>query len=115
MICSLILLYLLALIGPSAATGATTSNDSTDIQKPWRNDPRLLGRFHPEYPDDVQVIVHDGGPRITDRRPEGVWVRVMGCDGEVFRGQVLNQPNQLEKVKEGDMVPRCSEWVWGKV
>lgn len=104
MICSLILLYLLALIGPSAATGATTSNDSTDIQKPWRNDPRLLGRFHPEYPDDVQVIVHDGGPRITDRRPEGVWVRVMGCDGEVFRGQVLNQPNQLEKVKEGDII-----------
>lgn len=103
-ICPLIWLFLLALIGPSTATGTTINNNLTDTEKPWRSDPRLLGRFHPDYPDDVQVIVHDGGPRITDRRPEGVWVRVIGCEGEVFRGQVLNQPYQLEKVKQGDII-----------
>ena len=103
-ICLIVLLSLLALIGPSKATDVTIGNDSNDLKNPWRNDPRLLGRFHPEYPDDVQVIVHDGGPRTTDRRPEIVWVRVIGCDGEVFRGQVLNRPDQLEMVKQGDFI-----------
>jgi uncharacterized protein YegJ (DUF2314 family) len=113
MIC-FILRALLASNGPSTATGVTTGNDPTNIKKPWRSDPRLLGRFHSEYPDDVKVIVHDGGPRTTDRRPEVVWVRVIGCDGEVFRGQVLNRPFHLEKVKQGDfikfIVPKSGEY-----
>jgi len=57
-----------------------------------RNHPKLHSRFHPEYPDDVQVIVHEGGPRITDRRPEVVWVRVIGVERDVFTGEVLNEP-----------------------
>jgi hypothetical protein len=31
----------------------------------WRDDPLLKGRFHPDFPDDLQVVVHDGGPRLT--------------------------------------------------
>jgi len=27
----------------------------------WRNHPALVGRFHPEFYDDMQVYVHDGG------------------------------------------------------
>lgn len=67
----------------------------------WRVHPKLEGRFHPQYPDDLQVVVHDGGPRLSDRRPELVWVRVNGVDGDVFTGRVLNQPHQLRTVQQG--------------
>ncbi len=70
----------------------------------WRTHPKLKGRFHPEHPDDLQVIVHDGGPRLTDRRPEAVWVAVTGCDGDVFAGRVLNQPSQLCAVQQGQQI-----------
>ncbi len=70
----------------------------------WRAHPKLKGRFAQEYPDDLQVIVHDGGPRITERRPEGVWVTVTGCDGDVFTGRVLNQPEQLLTVQQGQQI-----------
>jgi len=68
----------------------------------WRNHPKLQGQFHADHPDDIQVIVHDGGPRMTDRRPEGVWLRVVAVDGDVFTGDVLNQPQQLNSVHQGD-------------
>jgi hypothetical protein len=70
----------------------------------WRQHPRLRGRFLPEYPDDLQVLVHDGGPRLTDRRPELVWVRVTGGEGDVFTGRVLNKPHQLVTVSEGSEI-----------
>ncbi len=66
----------------------------------WRTHDKLKGRFHPEHPDDLQVIVHDGGPRITDRQPEAVWVTVTGCEGDIFTGRVLNQPTQLRTVQQ---------------
>ena len=71
----------------------------------WREHPKLRGRLQPQHPDDVQVLVHDGGPRLTDRRPEAVWVRVVACsEGDVFTGEVLNQPQQLTSVRQGDRV-----------
>ena len=70
----------------------------------WRSHPQLKEHFHPEHPDDLQVIVHDGGPRITDKRPEAVWVTVTDCDGDVFTGRVLNQPTQLHTVQQGQQI-----------
>ena len=70
----------------------------------WRDDPRLKGRFHPENPDDVQVIVHDGGPRMTDHAVEEMWVRVTGLDGEVFSGTLVNEPRQLSSVELGSEI-----------
>ena len=70
----------------------------------WRTHPKLKGRFHPEHPDDLQVIVHDGGPRITDRAPQAVWVTVNRCDGDVFGGRILNQPRQLRTIQQGQQV-----------
>ncbi len=71
----------------------------------WRDHPRLQGRFHPDAPDDVQVLVHDGGPRLTDRRPEVVWVTVIGCDdSDLFTGRVLNNPQHLVTASEGDEI-----------
>jgi hypothetical protein len=74
------------------------------MSQPWHTHPALAGRFHPDHPDDVQVIVHDGGPRLTDRRPEAVWVRVLAQDADVFTGEVLNRPQQLRTVNQGDHV-----------
>jgi hypothetical protein len=70
----------------------------------WRTHPKLKGRFHAEQRDDLQVIVHDGGPRITDKSPEVVWVRVTGCNGDVFVGTVLNGPMQLQTVHLGQQI-----------
>jgi hypothetical protein len=70
----------------------------------WRTHPKLKGRFLAEHPNDLQVIIHDGGPRITDRRPEAVWVTVTGCDGDIFIGRVLNQPTRLRPVQQGQQI-----------
>jgi hypothetical protein len=70
----------------------------------WRNDPDLIGRFLPDYPDDLQVVIHDGGPRFTDKRPELVWVRVTVKEPVAYRGTVLNQPDGLVTVKQGDPI-----------
>lgn len=82
----------------------------------WRTDPRFGGKFTAAgYPDDLQVIIHDGGPRITDRPPELPYVRVISCvDDNVYRGYVLNKPHQLQTVKKGDLimftVPLAFKW-----
>jgi hypothetical protein len=70
----------------------------------WRDHPKLRGRFLAEYPDDLQVIVHDGGPRLTSHRPELIWVRITRGDGNLFRGRVLNQPEQLSSVSQGSEI-----------
>ena len=68
----------------------------------WQNHPSLRDRLHPDYPGDLQVIAHDGGPRFTDHSPEMLWVRVTGCtDNTVSTGTVLNQPQQLTSIKQG--------------
>ena len=46
------------------------------MNAPWRTDPLLAGRFHQNYPDDLQVVVHDGGPRLSVIGPELMWVRL---------------------------------------
>jgi hypothetical protein len=70
----------------------------------WREHPTLKGRFLRDHPDDLQVIVHDGGPRITRNRPETVWVTVTGTDGKVFRGRLLNQPHNLQSIRQGSEI-----------
>lgn len=71
----------------------------------WRNDPLLKARFLPDYPDDLQVIIHDGGPRLTDARPELVWARVTGRQAaDRFTAIVLNRPHGLKSVTEGGQI-----------
>lgn len=71
---------------------------------PWRTDPGLRGRFHPQYPDDVQVLVHDGEPRRSGKRTEVCWVRVVAGDDGLYEGELLNQPHGLVTVKAGDRI-----------
>jgi hypothetical protein len=70
----------------------------------WRKHPHLVKRLHPDHPDDVQVLVHDGGPRLTPHRPELVWGRVLSVAADVFEAEILNQPQQLASVGRGDRV-----------
>lgn len=70
----------------------------------WQAHPKLKGRFNAEHPNELLVIAHDGGPHLTERRPELVLVEVTGCDGEVFTGTVLYQPIQLHCVRLGQQI-----------
>jgi hypothetical protein len=70
----------------------------------WRQHPKLRRRFHPAHPDDLQVLVHEGGPRTATRRPELIWVRVIGQSADAFLGTVLNTPTQLETIQAGSEV-----------
>lgn len=80
----------------------------------WRNHPKLREKLHPEHPDDVQVIAHDGGPRTTKHKPELVWVTVTGMEGDVFLGNILNKPDQLSSVSQNSqirfLVPTSGEY-----
>lgn len=71
----------------------------------WRAEEALKGKFHPQALDDLQVIVHDGGPRISDTQPEAIWARVHGIQGEnLYAGTVLNTPHQLKTVAKFDKI-----------
>lgn len=85
-----------------------------DTQKPWRDDPSLRERFHSDYPDDVQVMVHDGGPRFSEAAPELMWVRVLSREGaaykghaykgHAYKGQLLNAPHGLRSVQQNSTI-----------
>lgn len=92
---------------------------------PWRTDPALVGKLHPWYPDDLQILVHDGEPRRTGRRPELCWLRIeahlvgperriLAADESapppaalsrtVYLGELLNQPHNLTSIQRGDRI-----------
>jgi hypothetical protein len=70
----------------------------------WRSHPKLKARLLGEQLDELLVVVHDGGPLLTKRRPEVVRVQVTAYEGEVFRGRVLHQPIQLHTVRLGQVL-----------
>ena len=95
---------------PTKNSGTKESNSSASIgkqmsdSKPWRTDAAISEKFHPDFPDELQVIVHEGGPRLTERQPELVWVRITEKYGNAYRGKLLNQPQQLPSLKQGDLI-----------
>jgi hypothetical protein len=70
----------------------------------WKNDPSLKGRFHPNAPDDIEVVIHDGHPGFSGKSPERAWVRVRGRRGSAWMGTLLNQPFHLKSKSEGSEV-----------
>jgi hypothetical protein len=79
----------------------------------WHEDPNLKGRFHPEYPDDLQVMLHEGSFRFTESKPEIAWARIglmleaKYDDGDTlryFRANLLNQPHQLKSLTVGQEI-----------
>ena len=94
----------LELVPPWVAENYGPQPPAGSLWGAWRTHPKLRDRFLPDFPDDLQVLVHDGGPRVTQHRAEAVWVSATGIDGDVFRGRVLNQPNNLDRVQQGDEI-----------
>ena len=70
----------------------------------WRSHPKLKGKLLAQDSDELQIIAHDGGPALTNRRPELVSVRVTDFDGVVFVGRVLHQPIQLRTIQLGQQI-----------
>jgi hypothetical protein len=70
----------------------------------WRTHPLLREKLHPDHPDDLQVIVHDGGPRVTDRHAEAIWVTITACNDDVFTGRILNVPTQLVTIVKDEEI-----------
>lgn len=97
-----------------------------DPDAPWHRDPLLDGRFHGEYPDDIQTFVHDGDPRRTRVGPELCWVRIVRVERaptrrlaldptshvepsrHVYVGELLSTPHTLTTVARGDRVKLIS-------
>lgn len=67
----------------------------------WRTAEGLAHRWHPEFPDDLIVVL------ITEREPELypeiIWVRVFDCEGLRCRGGLINQPHR-GRLNLGDVV-----------
>lgn len=68
----------------------------------WRLDPRLRDRFHPEYPDDLEVLFDDSPP--SGQGFEIMWVRIDHCAADRCRGTNLNTPFHLKHPKSGEEV-----------
>lgn len=82
---------------------------------PWRDDPALVGKLHPRFPDDLQILVHDGEPRRAGTRPEACWVRLDGAEEgaprpvagqpaatRLYTARLLSTPHQLTTIAAGD-------------
>ncbi|MFT3699780.1 MAG: hypothetical protein QM831_41925 [Kofleriaceae bacterium] len=107
---------------PSRPDWITHYGPQPDPQAAWHKDPLLAGKFHPQYPDDIQSFVHDGDPRRQRRGPELCWVRILKIDRaptrqvsadyepsrHVYIGELLNQPHTLTSVKKGDRLKLIS-------
>lgn len=104
---------------PVPPAWVATYGPQPDPESPWHRDPLLAGKFHAQYPDDIQALVHDGDPRRTRRGPELCWVRIKRVDRaptrqvtnadyepsrHVYVAELLNQPHTLASVKRGDRI-----------
>jgi len=108
---------------PARPAWLTHYGPQPDAEAPWRGDPLLAGKFHPQFPDDTQALVHDGDPRRTRISAEQCWVRLHRVEPAptralfvieqlgsplalpspyVYVGELLNQPHALQSVKRGE-------------
>lgn len=117
---------------PAAPAWLAHFGPQPDLDAPWHRDPDLRGRFHASWPDDLQVLVHDGEPRRTERKPELCWVRVVAAEPgpprwitfvpdvhelserelaqkyrrsqTVYVATLLNAPEALVSIRQGDAI-----------
>jgi len=72
---------------------------------PWRADPRLKRFGEPGYPDDFQVFFANPDSA-QGKQNEVMWVRVIAADSatDLYLGILINQPDYLSNLSEGDNV-----------
>ena len=89
------------LIGPDDSRGGRLTLKQAEERFLKENlELKMLRLEIPMAQADVDVVIHDGGTRLTDRRPELAWVRVTGGDSDVFLGRMLNRSHQPVTVPE---------------
>ena len=68
----------------------------------WRDDPALVGKFHPGYPDDIEALFFFP----EHGNIEKMWVGLVDIDEEVggYIGKLLNTPNTPSSLTEGSRV-----------
>jgi len=82
---------------PAAPSWLSVYGPQPPADAVWRVDPTLRGTFHPRFPDDLQVLVHDGEPRRTGKGTELCWLRVVAVDDAAARrfvGELTHPPPQ---------------------
>ena len=68
---------------------------------PWRTDPALAGRFHPQYPDDVETTFILLGKKTLEK----MWVRISEVVPRVgYRGVLLNTSHLEPALAQGARV-----------
>lgn len=70
--------------------------------RPWRRHDSLQGKFHNEYPDDLEVLFGD----VVTGKSERMWVGVIAFDEKCseYLGVLLNSPDLIRTIREGDNV-----------
>lgn len=69
--------------------------------KPWRDDPLLAGKFHPEMPDDLEVTFI----LVAQKTLEKMWVRVNAAVPDIgYRGTLLNTSHVVPALAAGSVV-----------
>ena len=68
----------------------------------WHRDPRLTGRFHPDYPNDVEALFLDR----TLGAIEKLWVSLIDLDLTTghYVGVLLGEPTKTKRVCQGTRV-----------
>lgn len=87
--------------------------ESGQHMEPWRSDPNLKRHFHPQYPDDIQLLVHEGSFRFTSAKPERMWATVLegieitdleGKPIRAYKAKLINQPFNLKTLQMGSEI-----------
>lgn len=88
---------------PAAPPWLASAGPQPIADAPWRGDPALRGKFHPQWPDDIQVLIDapDGGGGAG----EVCWLRVVAVDdpdARIYAGVLQHAPRALAHVQAGD-------------
>lgn len=71
----------------------------------WRMDPELAAWCHINYPDDCQVLIHNGAsPTFGDTDREIVWATINDRQGDIFSATVINDPQHVQSIRQGHTI-----------
>lgn len=70
--------------------------------RPWRNDPSLVGKFHPGYPDHIEALFFFPEHGTIEK----MWVGLDNIDYKVegYSGKLLNKPHTPSSLSRGSRV-----------
>jgi hypothetical protein len=74
------------------------------VAQTWREHPQIKHLFRPGKPDSLPVLVHDGGPTVSDLRPEALLVTVSWEKNDVFTAAIEQAPRTVKSVGAADQI-----------